>query len=51
MGNIPLREFRFEIRGVIGEENVEKSEELLKWALRDWVKEVESVEIFPIYNG
>ncbi len=50
MSETPLREFRFEIKGTIGEENVEKAEELLTWALKDWVKEVDGVEIFPVYN-
>ena len=51
MSNVPLREFRFEIRGILGEENREKAEELFKWVLKEWVKEVDSVEIFPVYNG
>ncbi len=55
MSNVPLREFRFEIKGTLLGDKEEKTEELLKerflWALRDWVKEVDSVEIFPVYNG
>ena len=51
MAEAPLREFRFEVRGTIGEEGKEKAEEMLRWALKDWVKEVDGVEIFPVYNG
>ncbi len=52
MSDVPLREFRFEVRGVLGmRDSIEKAEEMLRGVLRDWVKEVDGVEIFPVYNG
>ena len=51
MVETPLREFRFEVRGIVGEDNVKKAGEMLRWALKDWVKEIDGVEIFPVYNG
>ena len=53
MADVPLREYRFEIRGTLVAREIDDSgklEESLKWALKDWVKEVDSVEIFPVYN-
>ncbi len=44
-----LRDFQFEIKGTVDEEDEEKAKGMLESALR-WIVKVEEIKLFPVYN-